>query len=115
MTVECPDEIQELPYNLWHWRDRRNYWIFWISTIYHHGREKNVEFNISKLTVGNTIGFSVHKDGTLHYYINGIDKGISWDDKLPTNQAMYGVVEVYGRHKRIRSLFHYGKYVSVLT
>ena len=68
-----------------------------------------------RLTVGDTIGCSVHKDGTLHYYINGIDKGISWDNKLPTNQTMYGVVGVWGHHKRIRSLFHYGKYTSVLT
>ena len=115
MTVECPDEIQGLPYSLWSWRDRRNYWILMYNSVYHHGREKLVQFNINHLTVGDTIGCSVHKDGTLHYYINGIDKGISWDDKLPTNQTMYGVVGVRGRYKRIRSLFHYGKYTLVLT
>ena len=115
MTVECPDEIQELPWSLYHWRDRKNYWILIDNTIYHHGGKKKVQFNIDNLIVGDTIGFSVHKDGTLHSYINGIDKGICWDDKLPTNQAMYGVVGLFGRHKRIRSLFHYGKYTSVLT
>ena len=115
MTAECPDEIKELPYDLFNWRGRRNYWIFSGSTIYHHGRRKRIQFNISELTIGDTIGCSVHKDDTLHYYINGIDKGICWDDKLPTNQTMYGVVGVYGRHKRIRSLFHYGEYTSVLT
>ena len=115
MTVQCPDEIQKLPWSLMRWSDRRNYWIFTGIALYHLGRKKKVQFNIGKLTVGDTIGCSVHKDGTLHYYINGIDKGISWDDKLPTNQTMYGVVEVYGCHKYIRSLFHYGKYMSVLT
>ena len=115
MTVECPDEIQELPLSLYNWRDRRNYWILWINSVYHHGRKKNVQFNTHELTVGDTSGCSVHNDGTLHHYINGIDKGICWDDKLPTNQTMYGVVGVWGRHKRIRSLFHYGEYVSVLT
>ena len=115
MTVECPDEIQELPRSLWDWCNRRNYWVFSSSAVYHHGRAKSIQINIDTLTVGDTIGCSVHKDGTLHYYINGIDKGISWHDKLPTNQTMYGVVEVYGCHKRIRSLFHYGKYTSVLT
>ena len=115
MTVECPDEIQKLPWSLYNWRDRRNYWIFSGSTVYHHERAKKVQFNINKLRVGDTIGCSVHKDGTLHYYINGIDKGISWDDKLPTNQTMYGVVELWGLHKRIRSLFQYGEYTSMLT
>ena len=115
MTVECPDEIQELPWCLYDWHDRRNYWILIYNTVYHHGRAKKVPFNTYRLKVGDTIGCSVHDDGTLHYYINGIDKGISWDDKLPTNQTMYGVVGVWGRHKSIRSLFHYGKYTSVLT
>ena len=109
MTVECPDEILELPIILWSWRDSRNYWILMGSAVCHHGREKKVHFNINQLIVGDTIGCSVHKDGTLHYYINGIDKGICWDDKLPTNQTMYGIVGITGRHKRIRSLFHYGK------
>ena len=115
MTIECPDEIQELPWSLWYWRDRINYWILVSSTVYHHGREKKVQFNINKLIVGDTIGCSVYEDGTLHYYINGMDKGICWDDKLPTNQTLYGVVGLWGRHKRIRSLFHYGEYTSVLT
>ena len=115
MTVECPDEIQGLPWSLYNWHDRRNYWILMSSTIYHHEREKNVQFNTGNLTVGDTIGCSVHKDGKLHYYINGIDKGISWDDKLPTNQTMYGVVGLRGYHKSIRSLFHYGEYTCVLT
>ena len=115
MTVECPDEIQWLPYSLWYWRDRRNYWILMTSAVYHHGREKEVQFNIDELIVDDTIGWSVHKNGALHYYINGIDKGICWDDKLPTNQTMYGIVGVFGCHKRIRSLFHYGEYSSVLT
>ena len=115
MTVECPDEIQELPRSLYDWHDGRNYWILMSSTVHHHGRTKKVQFDIDGLTVGDTIGCSVHNDDTLHCYINGIDKGICWDDKLPTNQTMYGVVEVRGCHKRIRSLFHYGKYTSVLT
>ena len=113
MTGECPDEIQELPYALGYWRDRRNSWIF--SVIHHGGGGKKVQFNVRRLTVGDTIGCSVHKDGTLHCYVNGIDKGVCWDDKLPTNQTMYGVVHVYGFYKKIRSLFHYGKYTSVLT
>ena len=110
MTVECPDEIQQLPSSSLGWRDSRNYWILDSSHVYHHGREKKVQFNTWRLNVGDTIALSVDNDGNIHYYVNGIDRGVCWD-KLPTNQAMYGVVDVNGHHNKIRSLFHYGKYI----
>ena len=115
MTVECPDEIQQLPLDSSSFHKSNNYWILDGNTVYHHGRKKEVQFNTWNLKVGDTIGASIHKDGSLHLYLNGIDQGICWEDKLPTNQAMYGVVDVYGCHNKIRSLFHYGKYASVLT
>ena len=112
MTVECPDEIQQLPWLLLDWRDSSNYWILDDSSVYHHGRQKQVPFNSINLKVGDTIALSVDSNGTLHSYMNGIYREVCWD-KLPTNQAMYGVVDVYGYHNKIRSLFHYGKYTSV--
>ena len=115
MTIECPDEIQQLPLSSYNWRYSRNYWILKYSSVYHHDRKKQVQFHTRDLKVGESIGISIHDDGTLHYYINGIDRGICWDDSLPTNEAVYGVVDVYERHKKIRSLFHYGKYISMLT
>ena len=111
MTVECPDEIW-VPVSAHSLRGSRNYWILSASTVYHQGREKKVQFNAWDLKVGDTIGCCIHKDGTLHYYVNGIDKGVSWDDKLPTNQAVYGFVDVYGYTRKISSLFHYGKHVA---
>ena len=114
MTVECPDEIQQLLWKLWEWKDSSNYWILGGVIVYHHGREKQVQFNTWDLRVGDTIACSVDSDGNLRYYVNGIDRGICWD-KLPTNQAMYGVVDVYGCQNKIRSLFHYCKYTSVFT
>ena len=110
MTVECPDEIR-VPPSTWEAIVVRNkkYWILSASTVYHQKREKKVEFDTRELTVGDTIGCSMHKDGKLHYYVNGKDRGVSWDDALPTNQAMYGVVDVWGHTKKIRSLFYYGK------
>ena len=114
MTVECPDEIQHLPWSLWDWMGRSYYWILDGSTVYHHGRAKQVQFNTRDLKVCDTIACSVDSDGNLRYYVNGIDRGI-FRDELPTNQAMYGVVDVRGRHNKIRSLFHYCKYTSVFT
>ena len=113
MTIECYDKTQKSSWSSWHLCESKNYWILIGSTVYHRGRQRKVQCNTQHLKVGETIGCSVHKDGTLHYYVNGIDSGVSWDDKLPTNQTMYGVVDIYGRHKKIRSLFHYGKYANM--
>ena len=115
MTAECPDEIQQLPMNSDSLHKSSNCWILDGQSVYHHGREIKVQFDTQQLIAGNKIGACIHKDGNLHYYVNGVDRGICWDDKLPTNQAMYGVVDLWGRHKKIKSLFHYGKYTSVLT
>ena len=112
MTVECPDEIK-VPLGALDLYKSGNYWILSASTVHHQGREKKVEFNVEELKVGDTVGCSIHEDGTLHYYVNGKDRGISWTDKLPTNQAMYGFADVYGAVRKIRSLFHYGKCASV--
>ena len=114
MTIECPDEIQQLPSNSWGFVGNGNYWTLDGSSVYHQGNEKQVHFNTLYLKVGDTIGCSVHKDGTLHFYVNGIDTGISYD-KLPTNYTIYGFADVCGHHKKIRSLFYYSKYTSVLT
>ena len=114
MTVECPDEIQHLPWSLWNRRCSSNYWILFNSTVYHHESVKELQFNTRDIKVGDTIACSVDSDGNLRYYVDGIDRGICWD-KLPTNQAMYGVVDVGWRHNKIRSLFHYCKYTSVFT
>ena len=114
MTVECPDEIK-VPYWTESLYTSGNYWILSFSTVHHQGREKEVEFNLNDLKVGDTIGCSIHEDGKLHYYVNGKDRGIGWDDKLPINQAVYGIVDAYGRVTKIRSLFHYGKCKCMLT
>ena len=112
MTVECPDKIN-VPENLGNLCETKNYWILSASTVYHNGRRKEIGFNLEELKVGDTIGCSIHEDGTLHYFVNGKDRGVVWDDKLPINQAVYGIVDVCRRVKRISLLFHYGKYVQM--
>ena len=114
MTVECPDDIWFPPYTLGDCRDSSNYWVLEHSTVHHHGRGKQVQIDTWNLKVGDTIALSVDSNGTLYSYVNGINREVCWD-KLPTNQAMYGVVDIWTRHNKIRSLFHYGKYTSVLT
>ena len=107
MTMECPDKIK-VPSGAMDLYKSGNYWILSGSTVHHEGRKKIIEFNVDKLAVGDTVGCSFHEDGTLHYYENGKDRGISWDDKLPSNQAMYGFADVYGAVRKIRLLFCHG-------
>ena len=114
MTVECPDEIK-VPYSAYGLYTSGNYWILSSSTVHHQGKKQNVEFNLGNLKVSDTIGCSIHEDGTLHFYVNGKDKGVSWYDKLPVNQTVYGIVDVYGKVTKIRSLYHYGKLKCMLT
>ena len=114
MTVECPDEIK-VSKDVMELYESNNYWLLSASTVHHQGRQKGVEFDVEDLTVGDTIGCSIHEDGTLHFYVNGKDKGVSWDDKLPINQAVYGIFDVYGHVTKIRLLFHYGKCKCMLT
>ena len=114
MTVERPYKIK-VPDSAWSLRTSGNYWILAFSTVFHQKRRKKVEINLKDLKVGDTIGCSIHEDGTLHYYVNGKDRGVGWDEKLPVNQAMYGIVDVCGGVTKVRSLFHYGKYKCMLT
>lgn len=39
-------------------------------------------------------GMMRHGDGTLHYYINGVDQGSACDN-VPPN--IYGVIDLYGQ------------------
>ena len=115
MTVECPYELEEVPTQALDLYESKNYWILKAFTVFHEGRYKELKFSVKDLKVGDTIGCSIHKDGTLHYYVNGKDRGVSWDGKLPINEAVYGFVDINGRVTKIRSLFYYGKCKSMLT
>ncbi|KAL0277171.1 UNVERIFIED_CONTAM: hypothetical protein PYX00_004538 [Menopon gallinae] len=50
--------------------------------------------DLDTLPVGSRIGMMRHGDGTLHYYINGVDQGPACDN-VPSN--IYGVIDLYGQ------------------
>ena len=108
MTVECPDNIK-VPSGALATDTSIKYWTLSANKVYHNGRKKILEFNINKLRVGDTIGCSINKDGELHYYVNGKDRGVGWDDKLSIKQKVYGFVDIGGRVTKISSLFYCGK------
>ena len=54
-----------------------------------------IELSISRLFLqeGDRIGLMRKSNGTLHYYINGIDQGVA---ASRTPQVVWGVVDLYG-------------------
>ncbi|CAK1588784.1 unnamed protein product [Parnassius mnemosyne] len=50
-------------------------------------------FNLDELREGDTVGMMRKSNGTLHYFINGIDQGVATDK---VDQQVWGVVDLYG-------------------
>ena len=108
MTTECPDNIISIPIYALKWIRDSDYWILDCTTVYHNdeegGKTKRVlKVNLNLLREGQTIGCMVSREGELHVYIDGVDRGIVWTG-LPTHKPFWGVVDVYGPTKKIQLL-----------
>ena len=100
MTTQCPDNISIPRYAL-KWRDHSDYWILWDNAVYHNGEDRKLKVNLWSLGEGQTVGCMVLREGELHVYIDGVDKGIVWTG-LPTHKPFWGVADVYGRTNKIQ-------------
>ena len=69
-----------------------------------------MEFNLETLSVGQSIGCCVSKNGELRYFVDGVDQGIGWTG-LPTDKPFWGFADIYGLARKIRSEFVFGKQV----
>ncbi len=74
------------------------------------GQERRVEFNLETLSVGQSIGCMVNKDGELRYLVDGEDQGVGWTG-LPTDKPIWGFADIYGLARKIKSEFVFGKFV----
>ena len=100
MTTQCPDNISIPSYAL-QWRDHSDYWILAGSNFYHNDEQGGLKVNLDSLREGQTVGCMVSREGELHVYIDGVDKGIVWTG-LPTHKPFWGVADVIGRTKKIQ-------------
>lgn len=50
--------------------------------------------NLDRLQVGDRVGVVRRDDGTLHFFVNGIDQGAA-AEKVP--EKVYGVIDLYGQ------------------
>ena len=100
MTTQCPDNIS-IPRNTLKWSDHSDYWILAGSNVGHDGKRRELNVYLNLLREGQTVGCMVSREGELHVYIDGVDKGIVWTG-LPTHKPFWGVADVFARTKKIQ-------------
>ena len=64
---------------------------------------ETINFNLSSLREGDSVGCSITRRGQLHFYRNEEDKGTAWAD-LPRDRPLWMVLELCGSAK-IEPLF----------
>ena len=100
MTTQCPDNTS-IPSDASLWYGHSNYWILDYNTVHHNGEWRELKAKLDSLREGQTVGCMVSREGELHVYIDGVDKGIVWTG-LPTHKPFWGVADVYGCTKKIQ-------------
>ena len=100
MTTQCPDDIR-IPGSALNWSEHSDYWILAGSNVYHNDERRKLKVNLSSLREGRTVGCMVSREGELHVYIDGVDKGIEWTG-LPTHEPFWGVADVRGCTNKIQ-------------
>ncbi|XP_013418958.1 neuralized-like protein 4 [Lingula anatina] len=75
---------------------RSGTWMMTGNGVMHNGTTVIDEYgqNLDRLKVGDRLGVVRKPDGTLHFYVNGIDQG-SAATNIPPN--VYGVIDLYGQ------------------
>lgn len=85
-----------------------NYWILSAATVHHKGNERKLNFSIEELKAGDSVGCRVTKEGSLEFYVNGIQRGVGWEN-LPTEVPLWGFADLYGLTRKVKSEFVFGE------
>ncbi|RZF44339.1 hypothetical protein LSTR_LSTR006889 [Laodelphax striatellus] len=93
VTAIRPDEL-ELPGTMTDLD--HDTWMLSGSAVMKDGMtlKHSYALDLDTLTTGSVIGMKRHQDGSLHYYLDGVDQGEACSD-LPTN--IYPVIDLYGQ------------------
>ena len=74
------------------------------SEAYNSDFMMHLNFNIKSLSVGQSVGLLITKNGKLCLYVDGMFNVIVWKG-LPTDKQYWGVADVYGPVSSIKSSF----------
>ncbi|KAL8564482.1 hypothetical protein ACOMHN_017624 [Nucella lapillus] len=93
VTLHCP---QNLDYPSTMTNIRSGTWMMTGNGVMHNGTTVIDEYghNLDRLKVGDRVGVLRKGDGTLHFYVNGVDQGVA-ATSVPDN--VFGVIDLYGQ------------------
>ncbi|KAJ8320441.1 hypothetical protein KUTeg_002028 [Tegillarca granosa] len=75
---------------------RSGTWMMTGNGVMHNGTTVIDEYgqNLDRLKTGDRVGVRRKPDGTLHFYVNGVDQGPA---ACSVPEAVYGVIDLYGQ------------------
>lgn len=83
---------------------KKQFWIVRHRESYHGQEIKESSYFAEDLKGIRTMGVVVTDDGNLHLLVNDEDIGVLWRG-LPTDKPLWGIVDVFGRLRKIRAEF----------
>ena len=105
VTTTSPDKVKLVSYSpeLALQNKKMKYWIVSEDILYYNGDQTKKSFNLNDLEVGQSVGLCVTHSGQLHFFIDGIDKGVICSG-LITGVPYWGIADVYAQTTKIQLL-----------
>ena len=85
------------------------YWYLRKTYISHSCQDNVVCLDFRNLGVGESVGLLVTRDGDLHLFVDGKHREMVWS-RLPIDQLLWGVADVYGNCVKIKADILCGKW-----
>uniref|UniRef100_A0A182QPD3 NHR domain-containing protein n=1 Tax=Anopheles farauti TaxID=69004 RepID=A0A182QPD3_9DIPT len=93
VTTHSPTEL-DFPFTMTN--VRTGTWMMTGNGVMHNGMTVIEQYgqNLDRLQVGDRVGVVRKDDGTLHFWVNGVDQGLAATN-VP--EKVYGVIDLYGQ------------------
>ncbi|XP_075160481.1 neuralized E3 ubiquitin protein ligase 4 [Haematobia irritans] len=93
VTIHCAEEL-DFPFTMTNVRSGT--WMMTGNGVMHNGITVIEQYgqNLDRLQVGDRVGVVRKDDGTLHFFVNGVDQGPAASN-VP--ERVYGVIDLYGQ------------------
>ena len=101
MTTTLPDNVPSYLYSLDAGPDQ---WYYFGQSLYHNRKETTFPDlpSLNELRTQQRVGIQITENGELNIFIDGkYMKTVATG--LPVHQAIFGVVDVYGKYTKIKS------------
>ena len=106
--MKDPDTIDQVPESIYDLMNRKYYWLFVGSTVWHAGNKQDLSISTAVLVGGESIGCCITRGGDLEIYINGQKRAVGWYN-VPMDKPLWGVVDMGYVRRTIQSEFYCGE------